>query len=252
MASEKYKPEWTPKDAGSEFAGRVMPGVSGASEGAGGHKARRRPPRARRLSLDDYEEGVLRGDRVILARDITLVESNNPGHFNDAQELIQRILPHTGRAIRVGITGIPGAGKSTFIEALGCYLTEEEKKVAVLAVDPSSTISGGSILGDKTRMEKLARDPRAFIRPGPTSAHSPERQVPQANTASGATMLTRTSSAASSRLACSKPDNRLKRRGMTRARSVGCQNKTPASSSPAHTDASKSCSALRPASTLSC
>ncbi|GAB1427460.1 methylmalonyl Co-A mutase-associated GTPase MeaB [Aminivibrio sp.] len=168
MASEKYKPEWTPKDAGSEFAGRVMPGVSGASEGAGGHKARRRAPRARRLSLDEYEEGVLRGDRVILARAITLVESNNPGHFNDAQELIQRILPHTGRAIRVGITGIPGAGKSTFIEALGCYLTEEEKKVAVLAVDPSSTISGGSILGDKTRMEKLARDPRAFIRPSPS------------------------------------------------------------------------------------
>lgn len=168
MASETYKPEWTPKDAGSEFAGRVMPGVMGAAEGAGGHKARRRPARARRLSLDDYEKGVLGGDRVILAQAITLVESNNPGHFNDAQELIQRILPHTGQAIRVGITGIPGAGKSTFIEALGCYLTEHEKQVAVLAVDPSSTISGGSILGDKTRMEKLARDPRAFIRPSPS------------------------------------------------------------------------------------
>ncbi|NLB83092.1 MAG: methylmalonyl Co-A mutase-associated GTPase MeaB [Synergistaceae bacterium] len=168
MGSEKYKPEWTPKDAGSEFAGRVMPGVSGAAEGAGRHKARRRPARARKLSLDDYEKGVLGGDRVILSRAITLVESNNPDHFNDAQELIQRILPHTGQAIRVGITGIPGAGKSTFIEALGCYLTGQGKQVAVLAVDPSSTISGGSILGDKTRMEQLARDPRAFIRPSPS------------------------------------------------------------------------------------
>ena len=168
MAKGTYKPEWTPENAGSEFAGRVMPGVAGAAEGAGGHKVHRRPVRARRLSLDDYEKGVLGGDRVILSRAITLVESNNPDHFNDAQELIQRILPHTGRAIRVGITGIPGAGKSTFIEALGCTLTEQGKKVAVLAVDPSSTISGGSILGDKTRMEQLARDPRAFIRPSPS------------------------------------------------------------------------------------
>ncbi len=168
MASEKYKPEWTPDDAGSEFAGRVMPGVAGAAEGGGEPRAHRRPPRARRLSLDDYEKGVLGGDRVILSRAITLVESNNPDHFNDAQELVQRILPHTGRAIRVGITGIPGAGKSTFIEALGCCLTGQEKQVAVLAVDPSSSISGGSILGDKTRMEQLARDPRAFIRPSPS------------------------------------------------------------------------------------
>ncbi len=168
MPDETYKPEWTPENAGSEFAGRVMTGVKGATEGAGTHKPRRRPARSRRLTLDDYEKGVLGGDRVILARAITLVESNNPGHFDDAQELIQRILPHTGQAIRVGITGIPGAGKSTFIEALGCYLTGQEKKVAVLAVDPSSTISGGSILGDKTRMEKLARDPRAFIRPSPS------------------------------------------------------------------------------------
>ena len=113
-------------------------------------------------------EGVLTGDRARLAQGITLVESRAAKHRPLARELMQKILPHSGGAIRVGLTGTPGAGKSTFIEALGLYLCGLGKKVAVLAVDPSSSVTGGSILGDKTRMEELCRDPRAFIRPSPS------------------------------------------------------------------------------------
>lgn len=120
------------------------------------------------LTLDDYVQGVLAGDRVFLARAITLVESNAPHHFTMAQELLRHLLPHTGGAIRVGITGVPGAGKSTFIETLGLQLVQAGHQVAVLAVDPTSSITGGSILGDKTRMELLAREENAFIRPSPT------------------------------------------------------------------------------------
>jgi LAO/AO transport system kinase len=127
------------------------------------------PTRRRPLTLDHYVEGVLAGDRAILGRAISLLESNRRDHQDKAQELLHRLLPHTGGAHRVGISGVPGVGKSTFIEALGCSLTEAGKKVAVLTVDPSSGVSGGSILGDKTRMNKLSRDPNAFIRPSPTS-----------------------------------------------------------------------------------
>ena len=112
---------------------------------------------------------VLAGDRAALARAITLVESGAPQHHEAAQTLLAELLPHTGKSIRVGITGVPGAGKSTFIDAFGCYLTENGRRVAVLAIDPSSSLSGGSILGDKTRMERLSRDEKAFIRPTPTS-----------------------------------------------------------------------------------
>jgi LAO/AO transport system kinase len=122
----------------------------------------------RPLTADDYVSGVLAGDRTVLARAITLVESNAPNHFEQAQELLPQLLPHTGNAIRVGITGVPGAGKSTFIEALGLYLVGQGHKVAVLAVDPTSSLTRGSILGDKTRMEALAREANAFIRPSPT------------------------------------------------------------------------------------
>ena len=108
------------------------------------------------------------GDRRALARAITLVESTRPDHRADAAALLQLCMPHTGGALRIGITGAPGAGKSTFIEALGLHLVEQGHRLAVLAVDPSSTRSGGSILGDKTRMEMLARDDRAFIRPSPS------------------------------------------------------------------------------------
>jgi LAO/AO transport system kinase len=123
---------------------------------------------SKKLTIDDYVQGVLAGDRVLMARAITLVESNAPRHFEMAQELLRQLLPHTGKAIRVGITGVPGAGKSTLIETLGLKLVEAGHKVAVLAVDPTSSITGGSILGDKTRMELLTREENAFIRPSPT------------------------------------------------------------------------------------
>lgn len=120
------------------------------------------------LSVDAYVDGVLSGDRAKLGRAITLVESRNPTHQQAAQEVLTRLLPHAGKALRVGISGVPGVGKSTFIEALGCDLTAKGHRVAVLAVDPSSSRSGGSILGDKTRMERLSIDDNAFIRPSPT------------------------------------------------------------------------------------
>jgi LAO/AO transport system kinase len=126
-------------------------------------------PRRRDLSVDDYVQGILSGDRAILARAITLVESNSAAHQELAQPVLIQILPHTGKAHRVGITGVPGVGKSTFIETLGTQLTGAGHKIAVLAVDPTSGVSGGSILGDKTRMSKLSVDPNAFIRPSPTS-----------------------------------------------------------------------------------
>jgi LAO/AO transport system kinase len=113
-------------------------------------------------------EGLLAGQRKALARAITLVESTRADHQALAADLLSRILPHAGGATRLGITGTPGVGKSTFIEAFGRHLTGQGLKVAVLAVDPSSARSGGSILGDKTRMEELARDPNAFIRPSPS------------------------------------------------------------------------------------
>lgn len=117
------------------------------------------------LSIEQLAKGILDGDRTILARAITLIESNAEHHFQKAQVLLKELLPQTGKAIRIGITGVPGAGKSTFIEAFGMYLCSIGLNVAVLAVDPSSKLSGGSILGDKTRMEQLARNPKAFIRP---------------------------------------------------------------------------------------
>ncbi|MGO4704568.1 methylmalonyl Co-A mutase-associated GTPase MeaB [Microvirga sp. 2MCAF38] len=114
-------------------------------------------------------EAILKGDRAALARAITLIESRRPDHRARARALLQELMPHTGRAVRVGITGVPGVGKSTAIDMLGSVLTAKGHKVAVLAVDPSSTRTGGAILGDKTRMAKLAADPHAFIRPSPTS-----------------------------------------------------------------------------------
>jgi LAO/AO transport system kinase len=120
------------------------------------------------MKLQEYVTGIKNKDRTILARAITLVESQNPEHQKRAQELLQQILPLTGKARRVGISGTPGVGKSTFIEAFGTQLTKAGKSVAVLAVDPTSQVSGGSILGDKTRMNELAVDPLAFIRPSPS------------------------------------------------------------------------------------
>ena len=110
---------------------------------------------------------ILNGDRASLAKAITLTESNLEKHQEKAQKILLSCLPYTGKSIRIGVTGIPGAGKSTFIESLGKYLTDLNKKVAVLAIDPSSEINRGSILGDKTRMEELSKDNLAFIRPSP-------------------------------------------------------------------------------------
>jgi LAO/AO transport system kinase len=126
-------------------------------------------PRGGKLSVKDYAAGIRERDRTILGRAITLVESNTPGDQQLAQQLLLEILPDTGKAYRIGITGVPGVGKSTFIDAFGTQLTAEQHRVAVLAVDPTSGVTGGSILGDKTRMARLSRDDAAFIRPSPSS-----------------------------------------------------------------------------------
>ena len=125
--------------------------------------------RRRELPVDEYVTGVRGGDRAVLGRAITLIESRHEQHQDLAEQLLTRLMPDTGRAIRVGITGVPGVGKSTFIDALGTSLTAAGRRVAVLAVDPSSGVSGGSILGDKTRMPRLGVDDHAFIRPSPSA-----------------------------------------------------------------------------------
>ena len=168
--STTTRPEWTPEGAGAEFACHVMGGVTDAHDGmAFAPEPSPAPvPKRRKLALQDYVEGVLKGNRAVLSRAITLVESNAPAHFDLARQVISAVLPRTGGAVRVGITGVPGAGKSTFIEALGTWLCDRGHRVAVLAVDPSSTVTRGSILGDKTRMEELSRNENAFIRPSPS------------------------------------------------------------------------------------
>lgn len=169
---DKRRPEWTPRDGGKEYASHVMDGVQGGHDGLAGSGGRRVPasgsPRRRGLGVPELVDGVLGGNRGLLARAITLIESNAEKHFNTAQAVLRECLPHTGGALRVGITGVPGAGKSSLIEALGTQLTAQGHQVAVLAVDPTSSVTGGSILGDKTRMEALSREPNAFIRPSPT------------------------------------------------------------------------------------
>jgi LAO/AO transport system kinase len=121
------------------------------------------------LTTEDLVTGVRSLDRAVLGRAITLVESNHPDHRRQASELLARLLPHTGGAHRIGISGVPGVGKSTFIEGFGCLLIEKGHRVAVLAVDPTSSVTRGSILGDKTRMERLIVSDSAFVRPSPTS-----------------------------------------------------------------------------------
>jgi LAO/AO transport system kinase len=141
-----------------------------------------RPSRRGRLELDEYVDGIRRGDRVVLARAITLIESTLSSDAELAARLLDQILPETGRSRRVGITGVPGVGKSTFIDALGMHIVRDRgERLAVLTIDPSSAISGGSILGDKTRMEALANHPDAFVRPsasrgrlGGVAAHTRE------------------------------------------------------------------------------
>ena len=119
-------------------------------------------------SVEGYVAGILAGDRNILSRAVTLIESRSPMHEKKAQDVLQQILSHAGKARRIGITGVPGVGKSTFLDVFGCYLIKQGHSIAVLTIDPTSKRSGGSILGDKTRMENLSREPRAFIRPSPS------------------------------------------------------------------------------------
>ena len=123
----------------------------------------------RTMTTDEYVAGILEGNITILAQAITLIESNNPIHYAQAQEIIERCLPHAGKSVRIGITGVPGAGKSSFIEAVGNMVTSYNHKLAVLAIDPSSERSGGSILGDKTRMESICHNPNIFVRPSPSA-----------------------------------------------------------------------------------
>lgn len=167
MSREGSRPEWAPEGADpSLFASFVRKGGKPAA-GDGVRKAPR--PRAPLPDPAWLIEGVRAGDRMRLARAITLVESKAPAHLEVAREVVSACLPHAGAARRIGISGVPGAGKSTFIEAFGLRVCEGGGKLAVLAVDPSSSRSGGSVLGDKTRMEELARHPNSFIRPSPSA-----------------------------------------------------------------------------------
>jgi len=164
--NDKRKPEWAPENSGNEFASRVVTGGKSLSQSVS-HSVKAH--QARRYDLDTLVTGVRENNRTLLSKAITLIESNSPQHFRQAQELIQRLLPASGKSIRIGITGVPGAGKSTFIESFGLWLIERGHWVAVLAIDPSSSLSKGSILGDKTRMEELSRHPNSFIRPSPSA-----------------------------------------------------------------------------------
>jgi LAO/AO transport system kinase len=164
------KPEWSDPDEPEKYSSVVRKGQEQEVQATAIQKNIRFERRkTREPSVEDLFNGVIAGDRTRLARAITLIESNAEQHFYPAQELLQKLLPFSGNAIRIGITGVPGAGKSTFIEAFGMFLCDLGFRVAVLAIDPSSSISGGSILGDKTRMEQLSRNPRAFIRPSPSA-----------------------------------------------------------------------------------
>lgn len=168
--SEDRKPEWSDPNEPEKFSSVIKRGQELEGQPISIEKNTIFQKRKSvEPSIEELVDGVLSGNRGQLARAITLVESNAEQHFHKAQELLQKLLVHSGKAIRIGITGVPGAGKSTFIEAFGTYLCDLGLRVAVLAIDPSSSLSGGSILGDKTRMEQLSRNPRAFIRPSPTA-----------------------------------------------------------------------------------
>ncbi|MGE5341668.1 MAG: methylmalonyl Co-A mutase-associated GTPase MeaB [Candidatus Omnitrophota bacterium] len=167
--TDSYSPDWAPANGGDAFAVRVKKGIEKQTiDEIKNNQACRSGKKRLSLTVSDYVNGVLKNDKTILARTITLIESNCQEHYDTAREVLKQLLPYTGNALRIGITGVPGAGKSTLIEALGCRVIEKGHKVAVLAVDPSSTVTRGSILGDKTRMEKLSRQPNCFIRPSPS------------------------------------------------------------------------------------
>lgn len=163
--TSSHKPEWASGDKSKGFTTQVMDGIKNNSIKS---KAKKNIHKSKKITTDDFVNGVLENNRTVLAQAITLIESNSPKHIEKAQEVLGKILHKTGKSIRIGITGAPGVGKSTFIESFGTYLCDNGHKVAVLAIDPSSSRSRGSILGDKTRMENLSRNPNAFIRPSPS------------------------------------------------------------------------------------
>lgn len=158
----KRKPDWAPEKSGDEFASQIINDVPIKDN------INNKTNSQKGVTVADYVKGVRKDNRSILARAITLIESNSSNHINKAQEVLKKLLPYSGKSIRIGITGAPGVGKSTFIESFGSMLCDKGHKVAVLAIDPSSSRSKGSILGDKTRMEKLSRYTNAFIRPSPS------------------------------------------------------------------------------------
>lgn len=148
----------------------VMEGVAATHDGMNFSPTKKfRKKKQEPRNIPALAAEVLQGSRLHLSKAITLIESSNREHKEQGQALLQELLPHTGNSIRIGITGVPGAGKSSFIEAFGTMLCAMGKKVAVLAIDPSSSLSGGSILGDKTRMEELVKQPNAFVRPSPSA-----------------------------------------------------------------------------------
>ena len=167
------KRSWVPEEPNDKFACRVMSGINGIKDTTTGNinpmiaSGKMKPRKKLVMTEDQYVEGVLKGDRMTLSRAITLIESNNSRHFAKAQRVLQRLLPHTGKALRIGITGVPGAGKSTIIESFGNMHCDAGHRVAVLSIDPTSSVTTGSILGDKTRMGTLSRRSEAFIRPSP-------------------------------------------------------------------------------------
>jgi len=167
MSENINRPEWVPENGGNEFTTTVMKGV--ATNANSSIAPNLSFIKKKNLTVKDYVDGILSKNITILSKAITLIESNSQTHIELAQQVLQKILPHSGKSVRIGISGPPGAGKSTSIEALGYYLCRQGLKVAVLAIDPSSTLTKGSILGDKTRMELLTREENAYIRPSPSA-----------------------------------------------------------------------------------
>lgn len=167
MMDEKDKKTYSNFEYDSAL--NVQEGVNQPEQVSNFYLEKMRQKKHNEPSVEEFVDGIIHGDRVMLSRAITLVESSRFDHRTKAQAIIEQCLPYSGKSVRVGITGVPGAGKSTTIEALGKMLTALNHKVAVLAIDPSSERSKGSILGDKTRMEELSTDPNAFIRPSPSA-----------------------------------------------------------------------------------